>query len=634
MKKNFWKNATKYFRAFLILALAFLAIGLGTLGSVISTGDSFVLTAKQEGDAKEPDLVFYLSMPQSASSSNIYVKKILVNTGAVYAPAGESTEIRIGRSTKATSSFNTTYALTVPSVYTAATEKKEAIVNAPYNWLTFDVTDISENGWSLRTYPYYCFFARSSSVCINEVLFVAENNSLSDKERTPILLSAELDDASVIRRAEGESKAEALERASAVLDSQHLPSLTSSSFDSFSEEEAYSLMTIREMRAGGSYVTGDTYLADTVYNALGTDILALGTLIFGMSPFGLRFFPFLAAFGVLVVGYLFVRDFSKSERAGFIFAALYALSAAFFAAGHLGTPLMLGVFFFTASVYFCHKFYAKGMKTADLKGASPVILSALFGALAICVNGVWTIPMLGVVALFAAGMVRQKKAKEYYLAKAEEAPEPVETAEEESVPALPPKQRVEAEYRFKDRAAIASFTVVFLVGTLLLSLLAVIPAYLPYVRVFGDPAAPMGVFAVAWKLFAGGFAGANATSYAQSWALHTIFAGTGELYAVTVAGAFTAIVAVVASIVALVWFLLSKKESGKNVLRALVIAAAGLVLSLVCSFFGGGAFGFSLAALVFLFACWRSSSSRSCCSSRSPSRCPFPQGCRRRSLPE
>ena len=602
MKKNFWKNATKYFRAFLILALAFLAIGLGTLGSVISTGDSFVLTAKQEGDAKEPDLVFYLSMPQSASSSNIYVKKILVNTGAVYAPAGESTEIRIGRSTKATSSFNTTYALTVPSVYTAATEKEEAIVNAPYNWLTFDVTDISENGWSLRTYPYYCFFARSSSVCINEVLFVAENNSLSDKERTPILLSAELDDASVIRRAEGESKAEALERASAVLDSQHLPSLTSSSFDSFSEEEAYSLMTIREMRAGGSYVTGDTYLADTVYNALGTDILALGTLIFGMSPFGLRFFPFLAAFGVLVVGYLFVRDLSKSERAGFIFAALYALSAAFFAAGHLGTPLMLGVFFFTASVYFCHKFYAKGMKTADLKGASPVILSALFGALAICVNGVWTIPMLGVVALFAAGMVRQKKAKEYYLAKAEEAPEPVETAEEESVPALPPKQRVEAEYRFKDRAAIASFTVVFLVGTLLLSLLAVIPAYLPYVRVFGDPAAPMGVFAVAWKLFAGGFAGANATSYAQSWALHTIFAGTGELYAVTVAGAFTAIVAVVACIVALVWFLLSKKESGKNVLRALVIAAAGLVLSLVCSFFGGGAFGFSLAALVFLFA--------------------------------
>ena len=606
MKKNFWKNATKYFRAFLILALAFLAIGLGTLGSVISTGDSFVLTAKQEGDAKEPSIMVHVMLPEGLDASinvgNVYVKKVLVNVGAVYLSAGESVELRIGRGSASDLIYDLTYPMAIPSVYSAATEETEAVANVAYNWLVFDVTEIASDGWRLRSYPYYYFAVRGGSVCINEVLFVAETNSLPEEEREDILLDTELDDASVIRRAEGESKAEALERASAVLDSQHLPSLTSSSFDSFSEEEAYSLMTIREMRAGGSYVTGDTYLADTVYSALGTDILALGTLIFGMSPFGLRFFPFLAAFGVLVVGYLFVRDLSKSERAGFIFAALYALSAAFFAAGHLGTPLMLGVFFFTASVYFCHKFYAKGMKTADLKGAAPVILSALFGALAICVNGVWTIPMLGVVALFAAGMVRQKKAKEYYLAKAEEAPEPVETAEKESVPALPPKQRVEAEYRFKDRAAIASFTVVFLVGTLLLSLLAVIPAYLPYVRVFGDPAAPMGVFAVAWKLFAGGFAGANATSYAQSWALHTIFAGTGELYAVTVAGAFTAIVAVVACIVALVWFLVLNKGIEKPALRALVIAAAGLVLSLVCSFFGGGAFGFSLAALVFLFA--------------------------------
>ena len=606
MKKNFWKNATKYFRAFLILALAFLAIGLGTLGSVTTTGDSFVLTAKQEGDAKEPDLVFHLSMPQSASSSNIYVKKILVNTGAVYAPAGESTEIRIGRSTTATSSFSTTYALTVPSVYTAATEKEEAIVNAPYNWLTFDVTEISENGWSLRTYPYYCFFARSSSVRINEVLFVAENNSLSDEERTPILLSAELDDASFIRGPEGESKAEALKRASAVLDSQTLPVASESSFYRFSEEEAYSLMTIQEMRAGGSYVKGDTYVADTVYNALGTDILALGTLIFGMSAFGLRFFPFLAAFGTLIFGYFLVRDLAKSDRAGFIFAVLYALSAAFFTAGHLGTPLMLGIFFFTASVYFCHKFYSKGIRTADFKGVLPVILSALFGAFAVCTNGVWAIPVLGVVVLFAFGMARQKKAKEYYLAKAEEEPAlPEETEGEEQAEVLSAsgrRARVEAEYRFKDRAAIASFVVVFLVGTLLLSLLAVIPAYLPYVRVFGDPAAPMNVFAVAWKLFAGGFAGVNATSYAQSWALHTIFAGTGEIFAVTCAGLLTAAVAAAASIAALVWFLVLKKDYEKPVLRALVIAAAGLVLSLVCSFFGGGAFGFLLTALIFLFA--------------------------------
>lgn len=604
MKKNFWKSASKYFRAFLITALAFLVIGLGTLGSVMSTGDSFVLTSKQSGDEKEPSLMFHVMLPEGLDEDtdeyNLYVKKVLVNVGAVYAPAGEDTDIRIGRGTSPDLIYSLTYPLTVPSVYRAENGSDEALSNGPYNWAVFDVTSVTEKGWRLRDYAYYCFFARSNSVRINEVVFVAENNDLPEEERKPVVLAAELDDASIIRRAEGETKEEALERALAVLDSQYLPTLSSSSFYCYSEEEAYSMMTIAEMRAGGSYVKGDTYLADTVYNALGTDILALGTLIFGMSPFGLRIFPFLAAFGVLVLGYFLVRDFSKSERAGFIFAVLYALSAAFFAAGHLGTPLMLGVFFFTASVYFCHKFYAKGMKTADFKGALPVILSALFGALAVCTNGVWVIPMLGVIALFVAGMVRQRKAKVYYLAKAEAMPEAPAAAEETPVPS--PKEHVEREYRRKDRAAIASFAVVFLIGSLVLSLLAVIPVYLPYVRVFGDPAAPMGVFAVAWKLFAGGFTGVNATSYAQSWSLHTIFAGTGELFAVTCAGLLTAAVAAAASIVALVWFLVGKKQCEKPALRALVIAAVGLVLALVSSFFGGGSFGFTLTALIFLFA--------------------------------
>ena len=614
MKKNFWKAASKYFRAFLILALAFLVIGLGTLGSVVSTGDSFVLTAEQEGDEKEPSLMFHVSLPEELSEDvseyDVYVKQIMVNVGAVYAPVGEDTDIRIGRGTSPDLTYSLTYPLTVPSVYTPedVANEEEGSYNGPYNWAVFDVTSVTENGWRLRDYDYYYFAARTSSVRINEVLFVAENTALPEEEREPILLDAELDDASIIRRTEGETMAEALERASAVLDSQTLPNLSQSSFNRLSEEEAYSMMTIEEMRAGGTYVTGDTYLADTVYNALGTDILALGTLIFGMSPFGLRFFPFLAAFGVLVLGYLLVKELAKSDRAGFIFAVLYALSAVFLAAGHFGTPLMLGVFFFTASVYFGYKFYARGMKSASLGGAAPVILSALFGALSICVNGVWAIPFVGVVVLFGFGMARQKKARQYYLEKAAEAPSETVLTEdggEYEVTAEERTARVAAEYRRKDRIAIASFVTVFIVGVVILSLLAVIPAYLPYVRVFGDPASPMNVIEVVWRLFTGGFVGANVTSYAQSWALHTLFKGVGEMYAVTIAGALTGAVALVASIVALVWCLVSKKQdakSEKTVLRALIVLAAGLLLSLVCSAFGGGSFAFLLMALIFLFA--------------------------------
>ena len=234
MKKNFWKDASKFFRAFLILALAFLVIGLGTLGSVMSTGDSFVLTAKQDGDEKEPSLMFHLTLPEGLGEDvdeyNLYIKKVLVNAGAVYAPAGGETELRIGRGSSPDLIYNLTYPLTVPSVYTQGSGDEAGLSNGIGNWLVFDVTEIAENGWRLHDYAYYCFFARSNSVRINEVVFVAEDNYLPEEEREPILLDAELDDASVIRRAEGESKQEALERGSAGVDSHHLPALSSSWF--------------------------------------------------------------------------------------------------------------------------------------------------------------------------------------------------------------------------------------------------------------------------------------------------------------------------------------------------------------------------------------------------------------------
>ena len=63
-------------------------------------------------------------------------------------------------------------------------------------------------------------------------------------------------------------------------------------------QEAISLMTIAEMREGGNYGEGNIYEGERVYGVLGEDLLAFGTLIFGNSPFGLRFFPMLCAAAV------------------------------------------------------------------------------------------------------------------------------------------------------------------------------------------------------------------------------------------------------------------------------------------------------------------------------------------------
>ena len=62
-KTNIWNRMSGWLRAFLILALVFLVLGLGTLGSLISTGDAYALTSKSEADGKEPCIVLNVAAP-------------------------------------------------------------------------------------------------------------------------------------------------------------------------------------------------------------------------------------------------------------------------------------------------------------------------------------------------------------------------------------------------------------------------------------------------------------------------------------------------------------------------------------------------------------------------------------------
>lgn len=402
-----------------------------------------------------------------------------------------------------------------------------------------------------------------------------------------------------------------------------LPSLAQSSFFRLGGEEVYSMTSVAEMRAGNSFtvnngtVTG-VYHGDTVYNSLGTSILAFGTLMFGMSPFGLRFFPMLAAFGTLVLGFFLVKQLFKSEKAGFAFALLFALSSYTLALGGLGTPLMIGVFFFMASLSGCYAFYNRGMKSASLRGTAPLILSGLFGAAAICVNGVYVIPMLAVIGLFAAGMVRQQKARRYRLdlaiaeAEAEEAQAPAQNAEQTEQQAEGSgKAKVAAtlsEYRYKNTAAPAVFFAVLIIGTALLSLLFLLPVYFNYVKLYDNPASPtLNIFALMWKAFAGGFTGSNLTS--SAWSIFSVlFCGTGDPYAVT--AAFVNPIAFVAGIFGIVYavyrivVILKNKKFGKEeraALRGAVIPLAGLVVSLIVASFAKGALAFTLLAYLFAF---------------------------------
>ncbi|MGN1076908.1 MAG: ArnT family glycosyltransferase, partial [Candidatus Gallimonas sp.] len=367
-----WKQLSRFFRAFLFVALAFLVVGLGTLGTVQSAGKGYELQYQTSEDAKTPSLIFHITPPKDKEGNNITVRltQVYLNLGAIYSEEGAVT-LTMNRASSATSSsFTSSKSATLADA--TRCELAEGQQDADlFNWIApFDAS-----AWSnvnVTSYPYYKLSVSTSSssttkkanVLVNEVVFVGEGYEDGELNGKRYLLPAEIDSHSTLPydAEKGESVSDAVKKASAVLDSQKMPSTTQSSFFRFGKEEQKILASVTEMRVGSTYVEGDVYYGDETYNALGLDLCALGTLVFGMSPFGLRFFPMLAAFGILLVGYFFVKCLFRSDKAAFVFAVLFALCGASLSLAHLGTPLTIGLFFLLASLSACHKFYAEGMK--------------------------------------------------------------------------------------------------------------------------------------------------------------------------------------------------------------------------------------------------------------------------------
>lgn len=615
-KNNIWKTMSVWLRAFWILALVFLLLGLGTLGSVRSTGGSYALRVQSSGAGKEPSVIFHVTEPGHSDDEDtghvhrtLYVKRVLINVGNVYSAidplggsdANRSATVRLSRSTSETSFYN--YVDLVVSNVLKVSEAKEG-EEAPkpepaddmFNWLEFEVP---EGGWALSTYGWYQLTARGQNVLINEIVFIGNE---SDDSGKPIVLKAEISEKSNLPYG-------TVEDAAKLIDRQYIPSLAQSSFFRYSNEELYTLMTVSEMRMGDLLLdTDNTYNIDNVYNSLGTDLVALGVGIFGVSPFGLRFVPFLAAFGALVFGFLFVKKLTGSDRAGFFFAVLYALSGITLSLGHLGTPLMIGVFFVTASLYFCYCYYADGMKKANFASALPALLSGLFGAAAICTNGALLIPVAGIAGLFVAGMIRHNRAETAKLdaaideAIAEEKELSGEAAETAETEIKTRAVKAYSEARLKKTLPASVFFALLVFGALFLSMISVVPLYHTYSKAF----ASQNIFYFMWRAFAGGFVGANATGLLQSRFFHIFFRGTGEVYAVSATGLLPAIAAVLAGIAGAVLIFVRYLRGGEAPFKERVvftlILLIGVALSIVMgSLLNSGGMDFILLCCFFLF---------------------------------
>ena len=628
-------------RIILIVALVFLVIGMSTLGSFYSAGDAYELKT-QGNSAETPTVIFRLTNPSTtdehghSATQYLRLKHIYVNIGAAYIAEGETTTIRAEVAASTTGSvsnsrrFDYTFGNFVSATEAGAQEDGEEYPSIYYSWQ--DMVPADSDGWSISSYRYVRLTARDANVLLNEVVFVGEvmASSASNAEGTGeiVVIPATIESATPLM---GETEEEAAVRAAALLDSQVMPSLNSFRMNKLSDEETLSMMTIREMYTGAEYGEGNIYTGERVYGSVGEEILALGTLIFGMSPFGLRFFPMLAAAGALVCGAFLARRIAKKDAAGIIFAVLFALACAPLALGGLGTPLMIGVFFFLLSVNSCHYFYANGMRTEKFASALPLLVSGLAGALAILTHGAYLVPMVGVVALFACGMVRMRRARRVYLDKAiaeveaeetapaepAEAPAPSAPApEEDARPALSPARRkvaaVAAEYRNKTSIALVTFLGALVVGAFVLGLILATPMYFTWLKLIDNPASPsMNIIALAATAFAGGFTGVNPGGMGSSaWnVVYSISRVNGEAYSALYASVinFAALIAVLFAVVSAVVHLVMlcrTKEWGKEeraAIRGIVVPAVGIILALVTAIFAKDAVQFVLLAYIFAF---------------------------------
>ncbi len=621
-----FKKIPKALIAFLVIALLFLAVGLGTLGSPSEgVGKAYELKTKRD-DGDPPSVVMQLTFSDSENFKETYtdengkeqtrtftlkVSAIYVNLAVIYAEPGEPATLRLEYASSGSQSSFGLQSRRADAVFenlytNAPAEGEEAVeptvTDGQFRWVAPFQSVFEKNNWT-TSYRYVRLTALTHDVLINEVVFVGEKQVNSEGTGETMVIPAKIYSATPYNN---ETQEEANLRAEALLDAQYLPSTVQSSYYLYSDDELYTLSTIAEMRRGGEYdsaIPSAAYRVEGVYNSLGTGIIALGTKIFGLTPFGLRFFSMLASFGVLIFGYLFVRQLTKSDFAGLIFSLIYVFCNLSFALGHLGNPLMIGIFFFMGALYFCHKFYARGMKSA--RGASVLtpVFAALFAAAAITVNGAYLIPVAGLAALFVCGMVRQQKAKKHYLALAaseETDAEDPAAAREQATAA------VKREYREKNLAAALGFGVTLIAAAVLFALLFAIPLYGPYMRLYSSGGS---IFVLAWHAFAGGFAGSNPGATHAAWDLfYDIFAGTGTTYAVT-AAAVNAVAAVagILGVIFAVWrilaVILSKKleKQQRGELRRVLVPLVGLILSLIMTAFGGGALGFILLAYVFAF---------------------------------
>ena len=460
------KKLTTYVWAFLVSLVLFFAVGVCTLGSVKTSGESMTVVA---GTPVYYDL-----------GGSVKVNAVYVNIGAIHGEIGSDATITMKKTTSLTSAADATWAnLSSPKAVGNITST-DNIEGAQYNWIAI-ATGVNSNASKLA-------FHTSVNLELCEIVVLGTSGNIIEVK--PYTYGSTYGEAEVAATLDAQENFEKLIEDGVV-------NLKTGAFDNFTQEEGYYMSVVQNFLSGNEFYKDSKRLLDRNFNYFATLLMAPSVAIFGTSVFALRLPAFLATCLLVVFAFLLMKELTKKDKYAFFFSLLFMLGGLATTVGRFGAPYALVACALFGSLYFMYRFFARGISSKDVfKGGMNVLVSGLFGAAALAMDTAAIFPVLGIFVLFAFGMKRQKTAHELALQKLSDAKES-DVARETYM------------YGLKNRAAYGMAGLGFGVGTLFILLLAGVFAYFPYVRAGKEN---NGFLIVLWNGIADGFRSNAVTS--------------------------------------------------------------------------------------------------------------------------
>lgn len=526
-RENQWKKRysrlTRWGKATFLLVLAFLLIGVCTIGGFGTPGKAYYLP--EDGSA-----VFYLDYSTASSGDAVQLGAIYVNVGAIYAPAGSDQTLEFQRASASGSYTNSKFSssglgtFTIGNVYSA---EGEGVSGANYNWVkAFDLQETEASASSYRMIRV----TASCDMLLNGIAFF-------DKEGSPIPAYVEEKevqsyfDASywysyrdLFHANDRTAAYGAYGQPARLTDGSGVRGSGNSYFD-FTQDEIYTLLQVDHIRLGSRMVNG-VLVTDTDGGPLSALLALVGVTIFGVGPFGLRILPLLFTAALIVVAYRFGKELFQNNAFAFLLACLFAGGGLALTVGRLGTAWAALAFLVVAAVYFMFRFYRRGIsEERPVRDACSILIAGLLFALAFAIDPKSVFALIALLPLFVAGVVRQRRSQRAAALSVRNAmleKNAVEQSEEilqRNIDECERRERsLRAESVYSGKLMVLFFIVSFIAGTVLFVVLSSLPLYYTYVKLYeSNPASPsLGIFNLLGKAISDAFRTSNATAYSAA----------------------------------------------------------------------------------------------------------------------